>query len=185
MGSRQTFRGTQTASTASRGSKTVGSSAATPNTNGATKTNGPALRLAGTGGNVVSRCARPRRIPHSSASSRRAVCSRSGSSGSRRPPGNDQCPDQESSSRSERRMSKMDSRGRRARTIATAAWGSGTAIRLLSGTDHYYHPRRRQLDGRRSLEDGSPWEGAPVLREVVRESRDGVCDQHGVTVWMA
>ena len=37
------------------------------------------------------------------------------------PRGNDQRPDQESSSRSERRMSKMDSRGRRARTIATAA----------------------------------------------------------------
>ena len=48
-----------------------------------------------------------------------------------RPPGNDQCPDQESSFRSERLMSKMDFFGPRVRTIATAASGSAISIILV------------------------------------------------------
>ena len=94
-----------------------------PNANGGTRTNGPVLRLASTGGNAASQRPRPRRVPHSPSDSRRAVCSGSGSSGSRRRRGNNPYPHPESSGRSEWRMSKMDSLGTLARTIATAAWG--------------------------------------------------------------
>ncbi len=130
-------------SATSSGSSLVASSAAARNRNGATNTMRPKRCPAMAAGKAVSRDSLASAMPHSSASSRSAVSTKSSSVGLRRPPGKDQWPDHGSPSRCVRRMRRIDSPKCASRPCSLGACMIATAASAFAISFHATFLRRR------------------------------------------